>query len=87
MGHRKHSQPRRSIISSISKLYPNIAIELIRENLLKDKSYIVQAEMINQLGIIGEQSDILTIEKMAAQRSPRKIIQKAAKRSISKLKG
>ena len=43
--------------------------------------------MINQLGIIGEQSDILTIEKMAAQRSPRKIIQKAAKRSISKLKG
>ena len=83
----KHSQPRKSIISSISKLYPNIAIELIRENLLKDKSYIVQAEMINQLGIIGEQSDILTIEKMAAQRSPRKIIQKAAKRSISKLKG
>ena len=83
----KHSQPRKTIILLMSKLYPNIAIELIRKNILKDKSYIVQAEMINQLGLIGDKSDILIIEKMAAQRSPRKIIQKAAKTSISSLKG
>ena len=83
----KHSQPRKTIISLMSKLYPNIALELIRENLHKDKSYIVQAEMINQLGLIGDESDILIIEKMLPKRSPRKIIQKAAKTSISNLKG
>ena len=83
----KHSQPRKTIISLMSELYPNIALELIRENLHKDKSYIVQAEMINQLGLIGDESDILIIEKMLPQRSPRKIIQKAAKTSIANLKG
>ena len=83
----KHSQPRKTIISLISKFYPNIAIELIRKNLLKDKSYIVQAEMINQLGLIGDKSDIIIIKEMMLQKSPRKIIQKAGESSMSSLKG
>jgi hypothetical protein len=82
-----HSQPRKTIISLISKFYPNIAIELIRKNLLKDKSYIVQAEMINQLGLIGDKSDIIIIKEMMLQKSPRKIIQKAGESSMSSLKG
>ena len=62
-------------------------IEKIRENLKDDNSYIVQAEMIRQLGLIGDRSYIEIIEKLLPQRSPRKIIQNAARSSISNLKG
>ena len=83
----KHSQPRKTIISLMSKFYPKRALRLIRENLKDDNSYIVQAEMIRQLGLIGDRSDIEIIEKLLPQRSPRKIIQNAARSSISNLKG
>lgn len=83
----KHSQPRKTIITQMSKRFPLAASRLIREKLFNDKSYIVQAEMIRQLGIIGKQSDIQILETFLPDRSPRKIVQNSAKKSISLLKG
>jgi len=83
----KHSQPRKVIISEMSKFYPSEALKLIRENLDTDDSYIVQEEMINQLGNIGEKSDIAKLEFYKNQWSPRKILRIASIKSLDKFKG
>ena len=82
----KHSQPRRTIISKMSTFHSEDALKLIRKYLNRDDSYIVQAEMIKQLGNIGEKSDISKIETLKKEWSPRKIIQKSAAKSLLKLK-
>ena len=82
----KHSQPRKTIINLVSNDYPEDTSEFIRRNLDNDNSYIVQAEMIKQLGIIGEISDINIIEKYIEKWSPRKIVNKAANQAISLLR-
>ena len=82
----KHSQPRRTIISKMSTFHSEDALKLIRKYLNRDDSYIVQAEMIKQLGNIGEKSDISKIETLKKEWSPRKIIQQSATKSLLKLK-
>jgi len=82
-----HSQTRKVIISEISKFYPSEALKLIRENLDTDDSYIVQEEMINQLGNIGEKSDIAKLEFYKTKWSPRKILRIASIKSLDKFKG
>jgi len=83
----KHSQPRRVIIAEMSKYYPDDAVKLIRKYLDTDDSYIVQAEMIRQLGSVGAQSDIEKIEFYKTQRSPRKILRNASVKALTTLKG
>jgi len=83
----KHSQPRRVIIAEMSKYYPGDALKLIRKYLDTDDSYIVQAEMIRQLGSVGDQSDIEKIEFYKNQRSPRKILRNASVKALTTLKG
>jgi HEAT repeat protein len=83
----KHSQPRKTIISKMSTYHPDEALKLIRKYLNRDDSYVVQAEMINQLGNIGDKSDIGKIEFHKKQWSPRKIVRTAASKSLAKLKG
>ena len=83
----KHSQPRRAIVSEMSKYHPEEAVKLIRKYIDTDDSYIVQAEMLQQLGNIGEKSDIEMVEFYKNQRSPRKILRKASVKSLTKLKG
>ena len=83
----KHSQPRRVIIAEMSKYYPDDAVKLIRKYLDTDDSYIVQAEMIRQLGSVGDQSDIEKIEFYKTQRSPRKILRNASVKALTTLKG
>ncbi len=83
----KHSQPRRAIVSGMSKYHPEEAVKLIRKYIDTDDSYIVQAEMLQQLGNIGEKSDIEMVEFYKNQRSPRKILRKASVKSLTKLKG
>ena len=83
----KHSQPRKTIISKMSTYHPDEALKLIRKYLNRDDSYVVQAEMINQLGNIGDKSDIGKIEFHKKQWSPRKIVRTAASKSLVKLKG
>ena len=65
----------------------------ILENLLtsfvkiySDNSYVVQAEMIKQLGIVGDVSDIDLIENYTKKWSPRKIVNNAAYKAIALLK-
>ena len=81
----KHSQPRRSLISEMSKYHPQDAIKLIRKYLDKDDSYIVQAEMIKQLGNHGDASDIDRIKRYVEPWSPRKIMRIAANKSLTQL--
>ena len=83
----KHSQPRRAIVAGMSKHHPEEAVKLIRKYIDKDNSYIVQAEMLQQLGNIGEKSDIEMIEFYKNQWSPRKILRNASVKSLAKLKG
>ena len=83
----KHSQPRKTIISKMSTHHPIEALKLIRKYLDRDDSYIVQAEMINQLGNIGDKSDISKIQYHRDQWSPRKIVRNSADKSLLKLKG
>ena len=82
----KHSQPRRTIITQFSQLFPESAAELIRQTLSKDNSYVVQAEMITQLGKIGNSKDIPMIKEYIKPWSPRKIVRIAANNSIKSLK-
>ena len=82
----KHSQPRKTIVSQLSNDYPDKAAKFIRQNLDKDNSYVVQAEMIKQLGIIGDIADIDLIEDYTKKWSPRKVVNKAAIQAISFLK-
>ena len=83
----KHSQPRRVIVSKMSKYYPADAARLIRKYLDTDESYIVQAEMIRQLGRVGDESDIEKIEFYNKQWSPRKILRNASVKALAELKG
>ena len=83
----KHSQPRRTIISKMASYHPDDALKLIRKYLDRDDSYIVQAEMIKQLGNIGDKSDIGKIELHRNKWSPRKIIRNSADKSLLKLQG
>jgi len=83
----KHSQPRRAIVSGMSKYHPEEAVKLIRKYIDTDDSYIVQAEMLQQLGNVGEKSDIEMVEFYKNQWSPRKILRKASVKSLTKLKG
>ena len=83
----KNSQPRRVIVSEMSKYYPADAARLIRKYLDTDESYIVQAEMIRQLGRVGDESDIEKIEFYNKQWSPRKILRNASVKALAKLKG
>ena len=53
----------------------------------RDDSYVVQAEMIKQLGNIGDESDIKKIKSHRDQWSPRKIIRNSAEKTLSKLQG
>ena len=71
----------------MSKYYPGDALKLIRKYLDTDDSYIVQAEMIRQLGSVGDQSDIEKIEFYKNQRSPRKILRNASVKALTTLKG
>ena len=82
----KDSQPRKTIITQISNEYPEKAADFLRQNLDSDNSYVVQAEMIKQLGIVGDVSDIDLIENYTKKWSPRKIVNKSAKEAISLLK-
>ena len=82
----KHSQPRKTIITQISNEYPGRSADFLRQNLDSDNSYVVQAEMIKQLGIIGDISDIDLIENYTNKWSPRKIVNRSAKQAISLLK-
>ncbi len=81
----KHSQPRRSLVAEMSKYHPSDAVQLIRKYLDKDDSYIVQAEMIRQLGSYGDSSDIKRIEPYVKPWSPRKIMRNAANKSLIQL--
>ena len=81
----KHSQPRRSLVTEMSKYHPSDAVQLIRKYLDKDDSYIVQAEMIRQLGSYGDSSDIKRIEPYVKPWSPRKIMRNAANKSLIQL--
>ena len=83
----KHSQPRRTIIAQMSNHHASDALKLIRKYLNRDDSYIVQAEMIKQLGNIGDKSDMNRIEFLRNQWSPRKIIRTSADKSLTKLQG
>ncbi len=71
----------------MSKHHPEEAVKLIRKYIDTDNSYIVQAEMLQQLGNIGEKSDIEMIEFYKNQWSPRKILRNASVKSLAKLKG
>ena len=81
-----HSQPRRTIVTQFSKAFPDGAAKLIRESIKSDDSYIVQAEMIRQLGGIGHPSDILLIQSYVQPWSPRKIVRNAANQAVTSLK-
>ena len=83
----RHSQPRRTIIAQMSAHHSADALKLIRKYIDRDNSYIVQAEMVKQLGDIGDKSDIGKIEFHRKQWSPRKIVRIAADKSLAKLKG
>ena len=83
----KNSQPRRVIVSEMSKYFPADAVRLIRKYLDTDESYIVQAEMIRQLGRVGDESDIEKIEFYNKQWSPRKILRNASVKALAELKG
>ena len=83
----KNSQPRKTIITEMATNYPTAAADFIRNKIPNDNSYIVQAEMVKQLGIVGNQSDVKLINKYAQEWSPRHIIDRAAKRAISSLQG
>ena len=83
----KHSQPRRAIVTGMSKHHPEEAVKLIRKYIDTDNSYIVQAEMLHQLGSIGEKSDIEMVEFYKNQWSPRKILRNASVKTLAKLKG
>ena len=83
----KHSQPRKTIIYMMSKDHPDIAANFIRKHLDGDNSYVVQAEMIRQLGSVGNQSDISYLESFIPVWSPRKITRLAAEKAILELKG
>ena len=82
----KDSQPRKTIITQISNAYPEKAAAFLRQNLDSDNSYVVQAEMIKQLGIVGDISDIDLIEAYTKIWSPRKIVNRSAKEAVSLLK-
>ena len=82
----KDSQPRKTIITQISNEYPEKAADFLRQNLESDNSYVVQAEMIKQLGIVGDISDIDLIEGYTKIWSPRKIVNRSAKEAVSLLK-
>ena len=82
----KDSQPRKTIITQISNEYPEKAADFLRQNLDSDNSYVVQAEMIKQLGIVGDISDIDLIEDYTKMWSPRKIVNRSAKEAVSLLK-
>ena len=69
----------------MSKYHPQDAIKLIRKYLDKDDSYIVQAEMIKQLGNHGDASDIDRIKRYVEPWSPRKIMRIAANKSLTQL--
>ena len=81
-----HSQPRRTIVTQFSKVFPDAAAKMIRESIKSDDSYIVQAEMIRQLGEIGHPSDIMLIEPYVQPWSPRKIVRNAANQAMTSLK-
>ena len=83
----KHSQPRKTIITQMSTNYPQESAEFIRRKIASDNSYVVQAEMIKQLGRVGGSSDISLIKKLSKEWSPRHIIRKASKIAIPMLKG
>ena len=68
-------------------MYVETAKSFIRNKISNDNSYIVQAEMVKQLGIAGNKSDVKLIKKYAQEWSPRHIIDRAAKRAISLLQG
>ena len=59
---------------------------MIRENLDTDDSYIVQEEMIKNLGNIGDKSDILKLESYEKVWSPRRILKNASIESLAKLR-
>ena len=82
-----HSQPRKSIIIGMFNSFPKEALKLIRKNIEQDDSYVVQSEMINQLGINGNAFDLAIIKKLNKQRSPRKILQKAALKATESIRG
>ena len=82
----KDSQPRKTIITQISNEYPEKAADFLRQNLDSDNSYVVQAEMIKQLGIVGDISDIDLIEGYTKIWSPRNIVNRSAKEAVSLLK-
>ena len=81
----KHTQPRKTIISVLSNSDPEAALKLIRTNLDLDESYVVQAEMIRQLGKIGLESDLMILHKYINIWSPRKILSKAAQQSTESI--
>ena len=83
----KHTQPRKTIITQMATYYPQKSAEFIREKVANDNSYVVQAEMVKQLGVVGSSSDISIIKKLANEWSPRHIIKKASKTAISLLEG
>ena len=83
----KHSQPRKTIITQMSTNYPQESAEFIRGKIVNDNSYVVQAEMVKQLGAIGKSSDISLIKKLSKEWSPRHIIRKASNRAILLLEG
>ena len=83
----KNSQPRKAIITEMATNYPREAAAFIRNKISNDNSYIVQAEMVKQLGIAGNKFDVKLIKKYAQEWSPRHIIDRAAKRAISSLQG
>ena len=57
------------------------------KKIVNDNSYVVQAEMVKQLGAIGKSSDIILIKKLSKEWSPRHIIRKASNRAILLLEG
>ena len=71
----------------MSNHHASDALKLIRKYLNRDDSYIVKAEMIKQLGNIGDKSDMNRIEFLRNQWSPRKIIRNSADKSLTKLQG
>ena len=81
-----HSQPRRTIITEYAKVFPSAAAAFIRASVHSDDSYIVQAEMIRQLGEVGTADDIPLVNSFVKPWSPRKIVRNAANKSINALK-
>ena len=71
----------------MSTNYPHESAEFIRRKIAIDNSYVVQAEMVKQLGRVGGSSDISLIKKLSKEWSPRHIIRKASKIAIPLLKG